>query len=98
MKMIRKSRCSFFDFSKSCELVFDDVDSPSGAVTKKRISLPGKAMRAIGSYFPDDSTDFDTQDRQALVNLIDLIERCLELDPERRISPKSALGHPFLRI
>ena len=98
MKMIRKSRCSLFDMSKNCELLFDDMDSSSGTVTKKRVTLPGKAIRPVSSYFSEDSTDFDPQDRQILVNLIDLMERCLELDPERRISPKSALGHPFLRI
>lgn len=32
-----------------------------------------------------------------LTSFIDLIDRCLALDPAKRITPKEALLHPFLR-
>jgi serine/threonine protein kinase len=36
-------------------------------------------------------------DRRKLVQLVDLLERMMQLDPDRRISPKDALRHPFIR-
>jgi serine/threonine-protein kinase PRP4 len=31
-----------------------------------------------------------------MLNLVDLLDKCLQLDPVRRISPREALLHPFL--
>ena len=31
-----------------------------------------------------------------LQNFIDLLQKCLQLDPTRRLSPRDALLHPFL--
>jgi len=32
-----------------------------------------------------------------LSNFVNLLERALELDPSKRLTPKEALNHPFLR-
>ena len=32
-----------------------------------------------------------------MANLVDLLERMLALDPEKRISAKEALRHPFIK-
>ena len=47
--------------------------------------LPGDAARRLG--------DDELRLTQAFV---DLLNRCLELDPARRITPKEALAHPFM--
>jgi serine/threonine-protein kinase PRP4 len=31
-----------------------------------------------------------------ITSFIDLLEKCLQLDPARRISPRDALLHPFM--
>jgi serine/threonine-protein kinase PRP4 len=36
-------------------------------------------------------------ERKLLTSFVDLLDRCLALDPARRITPKEALVHPFLR-
>ena len=36
-------------------------------------------------------------DRRKLVQLADLLERCMHLDPDKRLSPKEALRHPFIK-
>lgn len=33
-----------------------------------------------------------------LPNFVDLLARCLELNPEKRITPSEAFRHPFIRI
>ena len=37
-------------------------------------------------------------DRSLVRQLKDLMDKMLELDPARRISPKDAMAHPFLRV
>ena len=34
---------------------------------------------------------------KVITSFIDLLDKCLSLDPSRRITPKDALNHPFLR-
>jgi serine/threonine-protein kinase PRP4 len=35
-------------------------------------------------------------DKRKIASLADLLEKCLALDPDRRITPKQALAHPFI--
>lgn len=35
-------------------------------------------------------------DKRNLMHLKDLLEKCLALDPSKRITPEEALKHPFL--
>lgn len=36
-------------------------------------------------------------DRRKVAQLADLLERCMHLDPDKRLSPKEALRHPFIK-
>lgn len=36
-------------------------------------------------------------ERRKLAQLVDLLERMMALDPDRRITPKDALRHPFVK-
>jgi serine/threonine-protein kinase PRP4 len=36
-------------------------------------------------------------ERKLLMSFVDLLDKCLALDPARRITPKEALVHSFLR-
>lgn len=37
------------------------------------------------------------EEMKLIANFIDLLEKCLMLDPARRIQPREALNHPFIR-
>jgi serine/threonine-protein kinase PRP4 len=37
------------------------------------------------------------EEMKMVTSFIDLLEKCLMLDPGRRIQPKEALNHPFIR-
>lgn len=39
----------------------------------------------------------ENENMKQLLSFIDLLDRCLMLDPARRITPKEALTHPFIR-
>jgi len=36
-------------------------------------------------------------EEKELLAFVDLLEKCLQLDSTRRIAPKEALNHPFIR-
>jgi serine/threonine-protein kinase PRP4 len=46
---------------------------------------------------PPSSAQMKDDERKLLTSFVDLLDRCLALDPARRIMPKEALVHPFLR-
>lgn len=37
-------------------------------------------------------------DHGLVLQLADLLEKMMHLDPEKRITPKAALSHPFIKI
>ena len=40
----------------------------------------------------------DEREMKKLVQFKDFLERMLEIDPERRITPKEALQHDFIKL
>lgn len=42
-------------------------------------------------------SNMSNEDPKLMKNFIDLLERCLDLDPERRLTAYEALKHPFIR-
>jgi serine/threonine-protein kinase PRP4 len=69
--------------------LFQDV------VRKVHISKPTRDLRA--RLMPPSSMQMNDDERKLLTSFADLLDRCLALDPTRRITPKEALVHPFLR-
>jgi serine/threonine-protein kinase PRP4 len=62
---------------------------------KVHISKPTRDLRA--RLMPPSSAQMNDDERKLLTSFVDLLDRCLALDPARRIMPKEALVHPFLR-
>jgi len=46
---------------------------------------------------PPASVKMKDDEMKLLTSFIDLLDKCLALDPARRITPKEALIHPFIR-
>lgn len=46
---------------------------------------------------PSASAKLKDDEGKLLASFIDLLDKCLALDPAKRITPKEALGHPFIR-
>ena len=64
-------------------------------VRKVHISKPTRDLRA--RLMPPSSAQMKDDERKLFTSFVDLLDRCLALDPARRIMPKEALVHPFLR-
>jgi serine/threonine protein kinase len=46
---------------------------------------------------PPASVKMKDDEMKLLTSFIDLLDKCMALDPARRITPKEALIHPFIR-
>ena len=62
-------------------------------VRKVHIAKPTRDLRA--RLLPSSKVSEDEQ--KLMLSFIDLLDKCLMLDPARRITPREALVHPFIR-
>lgn len=46
---------------------------------------------------PPASAKLKDDETKMVLSFIDLLDKCLVLDPARRLTPKDALMHPFVR-
>lgn len=64
-------------------------------VRKVFLSKPTRDLRS--RLLQSSGNKMSDEESQQLFSFIDLLEKCLVLDPSRRITPKDALMHPFIR-
>ncbi|KAG6872691.1 hypothetical protein C0995_007573 [Termitomyces sp. Mi166 len=95
-KMIKRAKFGdvFFDDMGAFESVETDRVTSAAIVRKVHISKPTRDLRA--RLMPPASAKLKDDENKLIVSFIDLLDKCLALDPTRRISPKEALMHPFL--
>ncbi len=79
----------------SCDIKFGLQICFQDVVRKVHTSKPTRDLRA--RLMPPSSAQMKEDERKLLTSFVDLLDRCLVLDPARRITPKEALVHPFLR-
>lgn len=92
-RMLKKGQFAFKHFETDPAMSFALVEED--AVTRRPL------RRLIPN--PTIKNDFSSllagqdSDRRKLAHLADLLERMMALDPDKRIIPKEALNHPFIR-
>jgi serine/threonine-protein kinase PRP4 len=59
------------------------------------ISNPVRDLRA--RLMPSASAKLRDDEARLLASFVDLLDKCLQLDPAKRITPREALIHPFVR-
>ncbi|KAJ2715145.1 U4/U6 small nuclear ribonucleoprotein prp4 [Coemansia spiralis] len=97
-RMVRRGQFCHHHFEDNgggtMDFVARSADPLSGAATERRMVFgrPALDIRARVLQATPAATPEDTQ--QAL-RFASLLERCLELSPEKRIAPIDALRHPF---
>jgi serine/threonine-protein kinase PRP4 len=68
---------------------------PQDVVRKVHISKPTRDLRA--RLMPPSSVKLSDEETKLMASFIELLDKCLTLDPSRRITPREALAHPFIR-
>ena len=62
---------------------------------KVHVTKPTRDLRQ--RLMPPSSVKLKDEENKLLTSFIDLLDKCLALDPAKRITPKDALLHPFIR-
>ncbi|KAL0566411.1 U4/U6 small nuclear ribonucleoprotein prp4 [Marasmius crinis-equi] len=96
-KMIKKAKFGedYFDELGAFNSVERDRVLGTDVVKKAHISKPTRDLRS--RLMPPASVKMKEDESKLLLSFIDLLDKCLALDPARRITPKEALIHPFIR-
>jgi serine/threonine-protein kinase PRP4 len=95
-KMLRRGRLTANHFTDQMVFLSHEVDSVTGKEVVKQINIqrPNKELkqRVLGAGAVSES------EGSMLSHFVDFLGRCLELTPEKRITPSEAFRHPFLKI
>ncbi|KAK0473941.1 kinase-like domain-containing protein [Armillaria novae-zelandiae] len=96
-KLIKKAKFGdvYFDDMGGFESIERDRVLGTDVVRKVHISKPTRDLRA--RLMPPASVKMKDDESKLLLSFIDLLDKCLALDPSRRITPREALAHPFIR-
>ncbi|TCD64183.1 U4/U6 small nuclear ribonucleoprotein prp4 [Steccherinum ochraceum] len=96
-KMIRKAQFgqTYFDDLGAFLSVEQDKITKTDVVKKVHITNPKRDMKA--RLMPPSSVKLKDDEMKSLLAFIDLLDKCTALDPAKRITPKEALSHPFIR-
>jgi serine/threonine-protein kinase PRP4 len=71
------------------------ADDRQDVIRNVHISKSSRDLRT--RLMPPASAKLKDDESKMITSFIDLLDKCLALDPARRIQPKEALNHPFIR-
>ncbi|EIW72735.1 hypothetical protein TREMEDRAFT_25323 [Tremella mesenterica DSM 1558] len=97
-RMIKKATFGEMHFDEGLNFISIEKDKITGQDVAKTLVL-SKATKDLRSrLLPPSSVQVKMRDEELrmIQNLIDLLDKCLQLDPSRRITPRDALLHPFV--
>ncbi|CDS11671.1 hypothetical protein LRAMOSA03934 [Lichtheimia ramosa] len=95
-RMIRKGQFSQQHFDEDNSFISVEIDRLSNKEFIKKMTIV-KPVRDIKSRIMAASSGGVTEDEgRLLLAFIDFLDKCLTLSPERRMTPKEALAHPFI--
>ncbi|KAJ3044801.1 U4/U6 small nuclear ribonucleoprotein prp4 [Rhizophlyctis rosea] len=95
-KQLRKGQFTAQHFDADFNFLQAETDKISGKdiIRKVTVIKPTKDLRA---RLLSTSSSSATDEEQALiVQFVDLLDKCLQLNPEKRMTVKEALQHPFI--
>jgi len=99
-KLLKKAKFSNVHFDEeNGNFLSIEKNRITGNDIVKSINIPNKPTQGLQSRLMPNHVTKKMQDADVklLSAFVDLLEKILTLEPSRRISPKEALNHPFIR-
>ncbi|OBU01608.1 U4/U6 small nuclear ribonucleoprotein prp4 [Pseudogymnoascus verrucosus] len=94
-KMLRKAQFAHMHFDEQTNFLSVEQDKLSGRDTVKTLPL-AKPTRDLRTRLATGAKGLPDDEMKELNLFIDLLDKCLALNPEKRCTPAEALKHPFL--
>jgi serine/threonine-protein kinase PRP4 len=95
-KLLRKGTLTNQYFDDLLNFQAIDEDRVTGRLTTRMIEVKAKPVRDLRTRLMPKGKKMDEGERKELELFLDLLDRCLDLRPEKRITPAEALRHPFI--
>ncbi|KAJ3220479.1 U4/U6 small nuclear ribonucleoprotein prp4 [Clydaea vesicula] len=94
-KLLRKGKFTFNHFDDQFNFLQVDQDKISGSVNCKTVNIPAKPVidlkKKLIKFQPKDAEELKLH-----LHFIDLLEKMLILNPEKRLTISDAFSHPFV--
>ena len=95
-KLLRRGSLTYNYFDDLLNFQMEEADKLTGRIVTKLVDIKAKPVRDLRSRLTPKGKRVDEQERKELEMFLDLLDKCLDLRPEKRISPVEALKHPFV--
>ncbi|KAI6716167.1 hypothetical protein PZA11_001141 [Diplocarpon coronariae] len=94
-KMLKRSQFAYVHFDEMANFRSVEQDKLTGKDTVKTLTF-AKPSRDLRTRLVSASKGLTEAETKELTLFADLLDRCLALNPEKRITPSEALRHPFI--
>lgn len=94
--MLRRAQLLSTHFNENLVFMSHEIDSVTGNEVVKPLNLQ-KPVKELKQRVLGSGTVVDGE-AALLSSFIDFLGRCLELNPEKRITPAEAFRHPFIKM
>ena len=93
-RMVKKARLADEYFDSDFTFYSREPDHITGHMVSRPMNF--KETKDIRTRLTSNIKDMSKLEQKELLSFVDLIEKCMQLDPEKRITAKDALKHPFI--
>ncbi|KAG9008605.1 U4/U6 small nuclear ribonucleoprotein prp4 [Tulasnella sp. JGI-2019a] len=96
-KMVKRAKFGDIHFDENGTFHSVEVDSLTGKELTRDVFIqkPSRDLRA--RLIPSSTAKSNDDETKLLLSFVDLLDKCLALDPTKRLTPRDALSHPFIR-
>ncbi|KIW10486.1 hypothetical protein PV08_11450 [Exophiala spinifera] len=95
-KLLRRGALTYDYFDDLLNFRAQEVDKVTGRTLVRMIDIKPKPVKDLRSRLMPKDKRMSEQERKELELFVDLLDKCLDLRPEKRITPTDALKHPFI--
>ncbi|AAW42483.2 conserved hypothetical protein [Cryptococcus deneoformans JEC21] len=97
-RMIKKAAFGTMHFDESLNFISIEKDKITGQDVAKTMVINSASKDLRSRLVPPSSVQLKMKDDELkqLLSLVDLLDKCLQLDPAKRLTPRDALLHPFV--
>jgi serine/threonine-protein kinase PRP4 len=95
-KLLRRGALTYDYFDDLLNFRMQEADQVTGRIMTKLVDVKAKPVRDLRSRLIPKGKRLDEQERKEVELFLDLLDKCLDLRPDKRISPIEALKHPFI--
>lgn len=95
-KVLRKGSLTYQYFDDLLNFQSVDEDKLTGRTVARMIDIKAKPVRGLRERLMPKGKRMDELERKEVELFADLLDRCLDLRGDKRITPSEALRHPFV--